>query len=81
MPDDIAAQVRARVASGAYVDESAVVTEALRTLQDRDQSVEEWLRTEVVEAYDALRADPSRARTADQVLDTLRGERERIERG
>ena len=33
----------------------------------RDRAVEHWLVQEVGSAYDALKADPSRAITADQV--------------
>lgn len=79
LPDDLAAQVRARVASGEYASESDVVIEALRTLQDCEQSVEQWLRTEVVEAYDELEADPSRGVSLDEVRESLAATRSRIE--
>jgi len=67
LPDDIVDQVRAKVASGRYASESDVVIEALRTLEDRDRDLEHWLRTEVVAAYDALAADPSRGLSLDEV--------------
>ena len=35
------------------------------------ERLEAWLRTEVVAAYDALEADPSRARSVEQVRATL----------
>ena len=46
---------------------------ALRLLESVDPdeafavAAEEWLRTEAVAAYDALKADPSRAIPADEV--------------
>jgi antitoxin ParD1/3/4 len=79
LPDDLAAQVRARVASGEYASESDVVAEALRTLDDRDQALEHWLRTEVVAAYDKMKADPSRGRSLEQVRASLAATRSRLE--
>ena len=40
----------------------------------RDRAVETWLTTQVGAAYDALKADPSRAVTADQVRARLAAE-------
>ena len=60
LPQDMAAQVRARVASVAYANESEVIRDGLRELLERDLAVEDWLRSEVVAAYDGLRDDPSR---------------------
>jgi antitoxin ParD1/3/4 len=71
LPDDLAARVTARIASGAYASESDVVAEALRTLDDRDQALEHWLRTDVLEAYDRMKADPSRGRSLEQVRASL----------
>ena len=67
LPNDMAAQVRAKVASGEYASESEVIRDGLRALLARDRAVESWLREQVGPAYDALKADPSRAVTADQV--------------
>lgn len=78
LPDDLAAQVRARVASGQYASESDVVVEALRALEDREQTLEQWLRTEVVAAYDALAADPSRGLSLDEVRSSLAATHDRL---
>jgi len=61
LPNEMAAEVRARVASGEYASESEVIRDGLRALRARDRAVDHWLRNEVVPAYDAYRADPSRA--------------------
>ncbi|MBS7708150.1 type II toxin-antitoxin system ParD family antitoxin [Chelatococcus asaccharovorans] len=45
----------------------------------RDETVEHWLRTEGVAAYDELKADPSRGRTPGQVRQRLADERGRRE--
>ena len=75
LPNDMAAQVRAKVASGEYASESEVIRDGLRALQAREKALEAWLREEVVQAHDALRADPSRARSIDQVRASLAAER------
>jgi putative addiction module CopG family antidote len=52
-----------RVSSGQYASESEVIRDGLRALFARDAAVEAWLQDEVVSAYDALAADPSRGLT------------------
>jgi putative addiction module CopG family antidote len=60
LPNEMAAEVRAKVASGEYASESEVIRDGLRALHARDKAVDQWLRNEVVPAYKALKADPSR---------------------
>jgi antitoxin ParD1/3/4 len=74
LPNEMADLVRAKVAAGEYATESEVIRDGLRTLLARDRAVEEWLRKKVAPAYDALKADPSRARSAKQVRATLSAE-------
>lgn len=76
LPNEMAAQVRAKVASGEYASESEVIRDGLRALQAREKAVETWLRGEVAPAYDALKADPSRARSVKDVTATLAAEHE-----
>jgi Arc/MetJ-type ribon-helix-helix transcriptional regulator len=52
-----------------------VIREGLRALIARDRAVETWLQREVGAAYDALKADPSRAVTIKQVRARLAAER------
>lgn len=40
----------------------------------RDRAVENWLQNQIGPAYDALKADPSRALTAEQVRARLASE-------
>lgn len=77
LPQELAAQVRARVASGAYADESEVVRDGLRELLERDLAVEEWLRSDVAAVYDGLRDDPLLVRSVAEVRATLAAERKR----
>ena len=77
LPNEMAAEVEARVASGEYASESEVIRDGLRALQARDRAVEHWLRQDVVAAYDALKADPSRARSIADVRETLATEHDR----
>jgi antitoxin ParD1/3/4 len=60
------------VDSGAYASASEVVRAGLRALEERDTAVERWLRTEVVQAYDELDADPGSAVPAEEVFAELR---------
>jgi putative addiction module CopG family antidote len=67
LPNEMADLVRAKVATGEYATESEVIRDGLRTLLARDRAVEDWLREKVAPAYDALKADPSRAVSVDHV--------------
>ena len=67
LPNEMAAALRERVASGAYASESEVVRDGLRTLFARDQALESWLHAEVVGAYDELVADPAAVVSLDEV--------------
>ncbi len=51
---------------------SEVISAGLTALNERDETVERWLREEVAPAYDALKADPSSAIPAAQVFQELR---------
>ncbi len=67
LPIEMADVVKAKVRTGEYATESEVIRDGLRVLLARDRIVESWLRQEVGPAYDALKADPSRAVGPDQV--------------
>jgi antitoxin ParD1/3/4 len=71
LPNEMADLVRAKVATGEYATESEVIRDGLRTLLARDRAVEGWLRDKVAPAYDALKADPSRAVSVDHVRSAL----------
>lgn len=74
LPNDMADVVKTKVRSGAYASESEVIRDGLRALMARDRAVESWLNNQVGPAHDALKADPSRAVTADQVRTRLAAE-------
>ncbi len=71
LPHEMAEMVRDKVASGEYASESEVIRDGLRALQARDRAMEYWLREQVVPARDALKADPSRAVSVQDVRRTL----------
>ena len=71
----VAEEVRAKVGSGAYRSEAEVIREALRALSDEEGRVERWLRTEVIESFDALQSDPNNVLTIQQVRDHLASQR------
>lgn len=74
LPNEMADQVKAKVLAGEYATESEVIRDGLRALLARDRAVENWLHQQVGPAYDALKADPSRAVMADQVRARLAAE-------
>ncbi len=67
LPNEMAGLVKDMVATGAYATESEVFRDGLRALLARERATERWLNEQVGPAYDALMADPSSARSADQV--------------
>jgi antitoxin ParD1/3/4 len=72
LPHDMAAMVKAKVASGEYASESEVIRDGLRTLQARDEAVERWLRNEVVKSCKEYASDPKGAVPADAVMARIR---------
>jgi antitoxin ParD1/3/4 len=75
LPHDMAAMVKAKVASGEYASESEVIRDGLRTLQARDAAIESWLRDEVAKSYDEYAADPAVGIPADEIMARLRASR------
>jgi antitoxin ParD1/3/4 len=70
----MAKMIRTKVSSGEYASESEVIRDGLGALQARDRAVESWLRREVAPAYDAMKADPSRALSTRDVRSSLAAE-------
>ena len=67
LPNDMADAVRAKVQAGEYANESEVIRDGLHALFAQDDAVETWLHDQVGPAYDALKADSSRAVTPEAV--------------
>lgn len=74
LPNEMAAIVKTKVETGEYATESEVISDGIRALIARDKAVESWLHGQMAPAYDALRADPSRAISIDQVKARLKAE-------
>ena len=74
LPHEMADIVKRKVAAGEYATESEVIRDGLRVLMARDRAVENWLNQQVGPAYDALKADPTRAVSVDQVRAMLAAE-------
>ena len=78
LPNEMADAVKAKVRAGEYATESEVIREGLRALMARDRAVETWLQQQVGPAYDALKADPARAVTPEQIRARLAHEHAKI---
>ncbi|WP_404355112.1 type II toxin-antitoxin system ParD family antitoxin [Methylotuvimicrobium sp. KM1] len=74
LPTEMAEVIKSKVAAGEYATESEVIRDGLRVLIARDRAVENWLLEQVVPAYDALKADPARAASVEQVQARLAAE-------
>lgn len=77
LPNEMAEIIKSKIATGEYATESEVIRDGLRALMLRDRAVESWLKQEVGSAYDALKADPSRAISADQLRSKLLAEHQK----
>ena len=73
LSDEMASNVRAKVASGEYASESEVIQEALRGVYGHEQSLEDWLHNQVAGSYDALRANPETGISLEEVRARLAG--------
>jgi antitoxin ParD1/3/4 len=71
LPHDMAQMVKKKVSSGEYTTESEVIRDGLRTLAARDAAVERWLIEEVVLTLEAIKRDPTRLISADEVWKQL----------
>ena len=74
LPNEMADIVKTKVATGEYATESEVIRDGLRVLMARDRAMDSWLHYAVGPAYDALKANPGRAVTIDQVRARLAAE-------
>ncbi|MGK3143973.1 type II toxin-antitoxin system ParD family antitoxin [Pantoea sp. C2G6] len=74
LPNEMAAQVKARVASGEYASESEVIREGLRALMARDNAVDQWLSEKVLPAWEALRSGETESLSAKEIRDRLKAE-------
>jgi putative addiction module CopG family antidote len=77
LPNEMADAIRTKVRAGEYATESEVIREGLRALLSRDRAIESWLQNQVGDAYDALKMDPSRALTVEQVRARLASEHDK----
>ena len=71
LPHEMAKMIDRKIESGQYATESEVLRDGLRALAAREEAVERWLKQEVVPALKAIKANPSRGRTAAQVRASL----------
>lgn len=71
LPNEMAALVRAKVASGEYASESEVIRDGLRALGARERALNDWLTQQALPSYDAYRADPSKGIPLEEVRETI----------
>lgn len=64
------------VDSGEYGSASEVVRAGIRALQRHDAAIEHWLRTEVADTYDRVKAGTERTIPIEEVFAELRARHE-----
>jgi antitoxin ParD1/3/4 len=72
LPPAQAQYIDSLVETGSYGSASEVVRAGLRALQERDAVVERWLKDEVIPVYDAMRTNPERGLSGEQVKAAMR---------
>ncbi|QIZ51843.1 type II toxin-antitoxin system ParD family antitoxin [Dickeya zeae] len=78
LPNEMAALVKARVASGEYASESEVIREGLRALLARDNAVEKWLQEQVVPAWNALQRGETDSLSGSDIRNRLKAEHKKV---
>ena len=72
LPTELLELIRSKVESGAYADESGVVSEGLRLLASNEDALEDWLRDEVAPTYDRAMGEPESLLDLDAAFDGIR---------
>lgn len=67
VPNEMAELIKSKVKTGEYATESEVIRDGMRALLARDKAIDTWLNDQVAPAYDALKADPTRAIPIDTI--------------
>lgn len=75
LPAEQADYIDRLVESGEYGSASEVVRAGIRALQQHDRAIEHWLRTEVAETYDRVKAGTERMIPIEEVLAELQKRR------
>ena len=75
LPVEQADYIDKLVESGEYGSASEVVRAGIRALQQHDRAIEHWLRTEVAETYDRVKAGKERMIPIEDVMAELRRRR------
>ena len=67
LPKTMSDLIKQKVAEGEYASESEVVREGMRALMARDKAVDQWLQQQILPVYDAIKNNPNRRISAEQV--------------
>ena len=66
----------AAIATGEYFDPADVIQAAVERLCTTEEDFDDWIRREAIPVLEALEADPSTGLTAEEVLTSLKEDRE-----
>ncbi|GGE25202.1 hypothetical protein GCM10011390_50850 [Aureimonas endophytica] len=68
LPPEMIRMVEAKIASGQYADENAVIEDGLRILAQQDDELDLWLKAEIPERYAEILRSPAIAIPSDEVF-------------
>jgi putative addiction module CopG family antidote len=75
LPLDLAQAIEGKVRSGDYASVSDAVSEGLHALLERDATLEQWLRDEVLAGHQEYLEDPSQGVAAEDILARIKARR------
>jgi hypothetical protein len=74
---ELSERIRADIALHGFPNPVAVVEEAFRVADERDEELEPWMVQEIIEACEEYDRDPTNVYTMEQVKEMLEAEYER----
>ncbi|WP_159732473.1 type II toxin-antitoxin system ParD family antitoxin [Methylosinus sp. Ce-a6] len=75
LPLDMAEVVETKLRLGEYASANELLSDGVRALLEREESLENWLREVVVAGHAEYLADPSKAAPAEELLARIKARR------
>jgi Arc/MetJ-type ribon-helix-helix transcriptional regulator len=70
VPENVENLLRQKMETGKYATEAELIADGLAAIEDRDDSVEQWLANDVAQAYDRWQVD-RRSLSLDEAFEGL----------
>ena len=70
VPENVENLLRQKMETGNYASEAEIIADGLAAIEDRDDSVEQWLANDVAQAYDRWHVD-RKSFSLDEAFESL----------